>query len=153
MTIYRRSMRLMVDMPVCLLGTYLYTDSIGSTATVALPHSLHWCNGADERVFTGGGRAAQGDRQEGAQRNETRHEAQHSTAQAQTQGQHGHEWSPRQHRQGRACTIDGRGKASRIHPLHPSHTPSGPSQPRSTSASQANATPAGTRSLAASNAI
>jgi hypothetical protein len=128
-----------------LLGTYLYTDSIGSTATVALTRSLHWCNGADERVFTEGGRAAQGDRQEGDMR--------HSTAQARVQGQHGREWSPTQHRQGRACTIDGRGKASRIHPLlQPSHTPSGPSQPRSTSASQANATPAGPRSLAARNA-
>jgi hypothetical protein len=65
-------------MPVCLLGTYLYTDSIGSTATVALTHSLHWCNEAGERVFTEGGRAAQGDRQEGVQRDETRHEAQHA---------------------------------------------------------------------------
>lgn len=81
-------------------------------------------------------------------RDETRGTA--PQAQAQTQGQHGHEWSAK-HRQGqgRACTIDGRGKPSRIHPLQPSHTPSGPSQPRSTSASQANATPAGTRSLAA----
>lgn len=46
-------------------------------------------------------------------------------AQAQTQGQHGHEWSAK-HRQGqgRACTIDGRGKPSRIHPLsHHTHHP------------------------------
>jgi hypothetical protein len=42
MTIYRRRRQYAPDgrHASVLLGTYLYTDSIGSTATVALTHSL-----------------------------------------------------------------------------------------------------------------
>lgn len=93
------------------------------------PLALCWCNGWAPRSS---GRAG----------GQARWPARHGTAQAHTQGQHGRR---RASRPGQTRT----GQGSRLHASHPSHTETGPSQPRSISASQANATPAGTRSLAA----